>query len=159
MTKLRIALIGAVLCGLVAAPAAEAYRTSAKEGRKHSRLYMEDYYPSYKQRECWRIGPKGAGRRGFRVARNGVVCRFSSPKRGREGGACNTFGIAVKDNRPDGRLVIQGIVQTSVERRVDGEWCDGEPGAPAPPKPEGAKKLLFPDQLIARSSTGWVGLD
>ena len=140
-------MIGAVLCGLVAAVAAEAYKTTAKEGRTHSRQYMdqleeEEYKEPYKQRECWRIGRRGVGREGFRVARRGVVCRFSSPTR--RDAYCNTVAIAVKDNRPEGRLVVQKVSQlSSVTLARSREWCEKEPGAPAPiPKPEGAKERL-----------------
>ena len=140
-------MLGAVLCGLVTAAAAEAYKTTAEEGRKFSRLYMdqleeEEYKEQYKQRECWRIGRRGVGREGFEVARRGVVCRFSSPTR--RGAFCNTVAIAVKDNRPEGRLVVQKVAQLSSQTLARSrEWCDKEPGAPAPiPKPEGAKKLL-----------------
>lgn len=133
------------MCGLVTAVAAEAYKTTAEEGRKFSRKYQEQF-PRYKdfteQRECWRIGDNGVGRSG--ILRRGVVCRFSTPTIKTRGGKyCRLLLVAVKDKRPEGQLIASDVDQFSFEELWrDPAWCEREPDAPAPPKPQGAKKLL-----------------
>jgi hypothetical protein len=142
MTKLRIAVVAAVVFALVAAVAAEAYKTTAEEGRKFSRKYAKQFYgDNWKQRECWRVGPNGVGRAGWEIARRGVVCRFSFPTK--RNAYCRVLAVAVKDKRPEGRLTAEEVEQLSPQEvSRDAAWCDGEPGGEAPPKPEGATKYL-----------------
>ena len=136
--KGRITVLGAVVFALVAAAPAEAAKTSEEEGRKYSRKHVRHFvgqdFPDYgwKQRECWRIGRRGAGLK--RVLPRGVVCRFSSTYRKN---VCWLLNIAVKDKRRG--IVTQQLYERSTDRRADPSYCNREPDPVVPPKPLGAK--------------------
>jgi hypothetical protein len=122
--KRWIAVVAVLGGSLVITAPAEAAKTSAKEGRKFSRGYMKDKIrdgdlPDYgwHQRDCWRIGPDGAG--DYRIFPNGVVCLFSTTKEVR--GTCGVYGVAVKD----GRKRLQASNVSSIQAyRGDPADCD-----------------------------------
>jgi hypothetical protein len=123
--KRAIAVVAVLVGTLVVTAPAEAAKTSAKEGRKFSRTYLKDAvrrgdlpnHGGWNQRDCWRIGPQGAG--AYRLFPRGVVCLFSTNKRFR--GTCGVYGVAVKD----GRRRIQAANVSSVQiYRGDPADCD-----------------------------------
>jgi hypothetical protein len=123
--KRWIALVAILGGSLVITAPAEAAKTSAKEGRKFSRAYMKDLVregdlPDYgwNQRDCWRIGPEGAG--AYRIFPHGVVCVFSTTKRFR--GTCGVYGVAVKDGRK--RLQASNVSSVQIYR---GDPADCDP--------------------------------
>jgi hypothetical protein len=141
----------AVALALAASPALGAYKTSPQEGRAASQSVINDYPdPSaWPFRNCWRIGPKGAGwwSPPGGVGRGGIVCRFSTEALGRPetGYACLLREIAVKEI-PKKKKKIKGTkkifalweVSRGNSTRVDGDWCLRVPGAEEPPPPNGA---------------------
>jgi hypothetical protein len=121
-----LALIAASFA--LVASTAEAAKTSEKEGRKFSRKYVKakvrqgdlQNAGGWNQRDCWRIGPEGAG--DYRIFPRGVACVFSTTKRSR--GTCGVYGVAVKDGRK--RVQASNIDFTQLYR---GDPADCEPRA------------------------------
>jgi hypothetical protein len=72
MRKLLVPLGVIVVALAVAAPASGAYRTSPKEGKS---VVLKYYGIKWPLRNCWRIGPGGAGSYGYLPG--GIVCRQS----------------------------------------------------------------------------------
>lgn len=117
---------------------AEAAKTSAAEGRKYSRKYVNKFtgrdFPDlgWKQRDCWRIPSGGVGRFGYYP--HGVVCLFTSSKDIRRGGdvGCLALGIAVKEKkRFYGTIKVDG---DSYPRWTgDPAACDPGSGVAMPP--------------------------
>jgi hypothetical protein len=158
MRKLLVPLGVIAAAFAVAAPALGAYKTSPQEGRGAAQSVVNDY-PDPSQwpfRNCWRIGPKGAGwwSPPGGVGRGGIVCRFSTwpPAFNPDlGYACLLREIAVKEI-PKKKKKIKGIKkifalwevsrgnsQRETDPIDDGpSWCNREPGAEEPPLPTGA---------------------
>ena len=126
--KRAFAVVAVLVGTLVVTVPAEAASTSAEEGRKFSRKYMNQEDPTHgyghwRQQQCYRIGRDGVGTYG--LFPGGVACQFSATPRASRG--CWLFAIAVKDGK---RLKAQQVSQGAVAYRGDQADCD--PGAPYP---------------------------
>jgi hypothetical protein len=120
----RLVLVFALVASFALdASVVEAATTSEKEGRKFSRKYMKKESghlglgSDWVQRECYRIGPHGVGRRG--VAPRGVTCMFSNIEGG--GAKCYIAAIGVKDGK---RFVSAEVVSPILPYHRIGDPAD-----------------------------------
>ncbi len=124
------------------ASTAEAAKTSEKEGRKFSRLYVKKDYrgPNFgwEIKHCWRIpvGPRG-GVGLYDYYPGGVVCMFvSTENTGYEELPCYVLGVAVKEKKRHIEARLVDYPAPGLNRWTgDPEFCDLGPGAPVMPPP------------------------